>query len=78
LFAVFLLAYAHGATFDTTKHFVSVCLALSCFAYGFSTLPSAHIILEFGCELGDPTPPASCNTMMILLANLCSIVGVFF
>ena len=71
-----IFAYFHSVTVDTTKHVISMFLLLSSIIFGLSILPSASIILEFGCELGDPVSPASCNTIMISLANVCSIVGV--
>lgn len=32
--------------------------------------------MDYGCELGDPIPPASCNGVMVTLSTICSMIGL--
>lgn len=71
-----ILGYVHGETTTKARHVVTIFVLLAGIAYGFSALPSANVMLEFGCELGDPIPSYACNGMMLILSNVFSIFGV--
>ena len=76
-FLMILMIFIHYKVWDSgVRNFISFLVFLAALIYGFSILPSTHVILEFGCELGDPVPPASCHFLMITLAQILSIIGV--
>ena len=71
-----VLAYINGKVEDSS--IVMIIMFVVAFVFGFAILPSTHIVLEFGCELGDPVPPASCNMIMITFSHICTIIGVIY
>jgi len=71
-----ILAYTHSKVEGSARHALTVFAILAGVAYGFAALPSANVMLEFGCELGDPIPSYASNGVMLILSNIFSIFGV--
>lgn len=71
MYVQYVVSDYSGQTYANIGFFIAALI------YGFSILPSTSIIMEFGIELGAPVLPASCNSIMIIVGEICSVVGVF-